>query len=138
MKECEVRVYLGALTLAPTSTSPIVGATLVFLGIFSPGLILAFGFQALWGVIRSRSIVIAMIRGVRGRSGFHCGIYTLEDHWLSDSEPGERNEFRRRAMVGGHCCFNIHEYGMVWSGDVGGIVGGAISGLCWYGAVTPW
>ena len=23
-------------------------------------------------------------------------------------------------MVGGHCCFNIHEYGMVWSGDVGG------------------
>ena len=23
-------------------------------------------------------------------------------------------------MVGGHCCFNIHEHGMVWSGDVGG------------------
>ena len=23
-------------------------------------------------------------------------------------------------MVGGHCCCGIHEYGMVWSGDVGG------------------
>jgi hypothetical protein len=22
--------------------------------------------------------------------------------------------------VGGHCCFNIHEYSLVWSGDVGG------------------
>ena len=22
--------------------------------------------------------------------------------------------------MGGHCCFNIHEYGVVWSGDVGG------------------
>ena len=44
MKECEVAVYLGALTLTPTSTSPIVEANLAFLGIFSPGLILAFGF----------------------------------------------------------------------------------------------
>jgi hypothetical protein len=54
-----------------------------------------------------------------GRSGFHCGVSTLGD-WLSDSEPGGWNEFRCGAMVGGHCCFNIYEYGMVWSGDVGG------------------
>ena len=53
------------------------------------------------------------------RSGLHCSVSTLGD-WIFDSESGERNEFRCGAMVGGHCCFNIHEYGMVWSGDVGG------------------
>ena len=54
-----------------------------------------------------------------GGSGFHCRVSTLGD-WLSDSESGKWNKFRRGAMVGGHCCFNIHEYRMVWSGDVGG------------------
>ena len=54
-----------------------------------------------------------------GRSGFHCGVSTL-GNWVSNSKPGEWNEFRRGAMVGGYCCFSIHEHGMVWSGDVGG------------------
>ncbi|KAG8732670.1 hypothetical protein FRC11_011654 [Ceratobasidium sp. 423] len=41
-------VYLGALTLRPTNIPTIVGALLGFLGIFSPGLTLVMGFQALW------------------------------------------------------------------------------------------
>ena len=53
-----------------------------------------------------------------GRFGFHCGVSAVGD-WLSDTELGERNKFRRGAMVGGHCCLNVHEYGMVWSGNVG-------------------
>ena len=54
-----------------------------------------------------------------GRSGFHCCVSTLGD-WISDTEQGERNEFGRGAMVGSHCSFDIHQYGMVWSGDMGG------------------
>jgi len=53
------------------------------------------------------------------RFSFYCRVSTLGD-WLSDSEPGEWNEFRSGAMVGGHCCFGIHKYGMVWSRDLGG------------------
>ena len=67
-----------------------------------------------------------------GRSGFHCGVSTLGD-WIFDAEPGEWNEFRCGAVVGGYCCFDVHEYGVVWSGDVGGDCGG-----CCVGPVLVW
>ena len=106
MKDCEVAVYLGALTLAPTSTPSIVGAILAYLGIFSPGLILAFAFQALWGVIRSRSIVIALIRGVNAAAVglVFTAVYRLwEIGYLTPSqESGMSLGAKPSRVVGGH------------------------------------
>ena len=122
MKECEVAVYLGALTLAPTSTSSVVGSILGFLGIFAPGLILAFGFQSLWVVIRSRSIVIALIRGINVAAVglVFTAVYRL---WqIGYLTPSQENGMSLGAepwwVV--QVIAVLHEYGMVWSGDVGG------------------
>jgi hypothetical protein len=85
---------------------------------------LAFGFQALWGVIRSRPIFIALIRGVNAAVGLVItAAYRLWEIGYLTPSQGERNKIRRRAMVGGHLLFYIHGYGMVWSGDMCGDFG---------------
>jgi chromate transport protein ChrA len=135
--------YLGVLTLAPTSStssSSILGAILAFLGIFAPGLILAFGFQALWGVFRSRSIVIALIRGVNvvAVGLVFTPVYRL---W----EIGYLTPSRENGMSLGAepwwVVIAVTYTSTAWFGvetSWMGIVGGALLGLCWYGAVRSW
>jgi chromate transport protein ChrA len=58
-----VAVYLSALaskyTLLPTAATAFIG----FLGIFTPGITLATGFQSLWGRIRRWRAVQSAVRG---------------------------------------------------------------------------
>jgi hypothetical protein len=134
MKDFEVAVYLGALTLAPTSTPsrdsglPRHYFSRTDLGIWFPSSLGSNSFTAHHYCVDPRS------QCGRGRSSFHCGVSTLGD-WLSDSEPGKRNKFRRRAMVGGQTYTGAAWFGVeTWVG----ILGGAILGLCWYGVVRSW
>ena len=141
MKEREVAVYLGALTLAPTSTaSSIVGAILAFLGIFAPGLILAFGFQALWRVIRSRSIVIALLRGVNAAAVglVFTAVYRLWE--IGYLTPSQESGISLGAEPWWVVTAVLTYTSTAWFGVETwvGIVGGAILGLCWYGVVRPW
>ena len=140
MKECEVAVYLGTLTLASTSTLSIVGAILGFLGIFAPGLILAFGFQALWGVFRTQSIVIALIRGVNAAAVglVFTAVYRLWE--IGYLTPSQENGISLGAEPWWVVTAVLTYTSTAWFGVETwvGIVGGAILGLCWYGVVRPW
>ena len=140
MKEREVAVYLGTLTLAPTSTWSIVGAILAFLGIFAPGLILAFGFQALWGVIRSRSIVIALIRGVNAAAVglVFTAVYRLWE--IGYLTPSQENGMSLGSEPWWVVTAVLTYTSTAWFGVETwvGIVGGAVLSLCWYAAVKPW
>ena len=57
-------VYLCALAFRGTGTPTIAGALLGFIGIFTPGLLLAIGVQGLWCLLRTKSVVAAMLRGI--------------------------------------------------------------------------
>lgn len=59
-------VYLCALALGmgtPASMAA-AGAALGFVGIFTPGIALAVGVQGLWGRLRTKPAVAALLRGV--------------------------------------------------------------------------
>ena len=57
-------VYLGALAVSSTNKSPIIGASVAFLGIFLPGLIVQTGFMGLWGSLRRNRALLSALRGV--------------------------------------------------------------------------
>ncbi|KAL9594576.1 MAG: hypothetical protein Q9219_006960 [cf. Caloplaca sp. 3 TL-2023] len=55
-------VYLGAL--ATNASSPFLGASTAFLGIFIPGLAAQTGFMGLWGLLRKNRPLLSALRGV--------------------------------------------------------------------------
>jgi chromate transport protein ChrA len=57
-------VYLGALTLAPTSIPTVFGALLAYAAIFFPGIVLAVGVQSIWQVMRTKAWVLSLLRGI--------------------------------------------------------------------------
>ncbi|KXH30446.1 chromate transport protein ChrA [Colletotrichum nymphaeae SA-01] len=57
-------VFLGGLTAANAGHSASIGAAIAFAGIFTPGLVLVHGTMGVWGALRSRPWVKAMVRGV--------------------------------------------------------------------------
>lgn len=57
-------VYLGALAVAGTGVSPILGALVAFLGIFVPGLVVQSGFMGLWTKVRRNRAMLSALRGV--------------------------------------------------------------------------
>ncbi|KAH0425283.1 chromate transporter [Colletotrichum camelliae] len=57
-------VFLGGLTAANAGCSPLAGAVVAFIGIFTPGIVLVHGTMGVWGVLRSRPWVKAAVRGV--------------------------------------------------------------------------
>jgi chromate transport protein ChrA len=138
MKEREVAVYLGALTLAQTSS--ILGALLAFVGIFSPGLILAFAFQALWRAIRSRSIVISLIRGLNAAAVglVFTAVYRLWE--IGYLTPKQEKGTSLGAEPWWVATAVLTYTSMAWFGVETwvAIIGGALLGLCWYGVVRPW
>ncbi|EFY88719.1 chromate ion transporter, putative [Metarhizium acridum CQMa 102] len=57
-------VFLGSLAAINSEHSPVAGATLGFLGIFLPGIILVHGTMGVWSALRSRPWVKSALRGV--------------------------------------------------------------------------
>ncbi|KAL0938314.1 chromate transporter [Colletotrichum truncatum] len=57
-------VFLGGLTAINAGQSSIAGALIAFIGIFTPGIVLVHGTMGIWGVLRSRPWVKAVVRGV--------------------------------------------------------------------------
>ena len=140
MNNTTVAVYLGTLALAPTSTPSIVGAILGFIGIFAPGLFFAYTFQALWRLLRSRPLVLSLIRGVNAAAVglVFTAVYRLwEIGYLTPSnESGVSLGLEPWWVV-----IAVVTYASTaWFGVETwmGILGGAVLGLCWYGAVKPW
>ncbi|KAK1477279.1 chromate transport protein ChrA [Colletotrichum cuscutae] len=57
-------VFLSGLTVANAGHPASIGAAIAFAGIFTPGLVLVHGTMGVWGALRSRPWVKAMVRGV--------------------------------------------------------------------------
>ncbi|KAF9870629.1 chromate transporter [Colletotrichum karsti] len=57
-------VFLGGLTALNAGNSPVAGAVIAFVGIFTPGMVLVHGTMGVWGALRSRPWVKAAVRGV--------------------------------------------------------------------------
>ncbi|GJC83397.1 putative transporter YwrB [Colletotrichum liriopes] len=57
-------VFLGGLTAINAGHSAIVGALIAYVGIFTPGIVLVHGTMGVWGALRSRPWVKAVVRGV--------------------------------------------------------------------------
>ena len=134
-----VAVYLGALTLAPTSTPSIVGAILAFIGIFAPGVILAIAFQAIWGAVRDHPVIIALLRGINAAAVglVFTAVYRIwEIGYLSPGRDGTTLGAEPWWVVIAVVTYASAAWFRVetW---IGILAGGAL-GLCWYGVVKPW
>ncbi|TPX11620.1 uncharacterized protein E0L32_007599 [Thyridium curvatum] len=57
-------VFLGSLTAINGGYSPVAGALLAWVGIFSPGMVLVHGTMGIWSALRSRPWVKSVLRGV--------------------------------------------------------------------------
>ena len=130
-------VYLGALAVSGTSASPFVGASLAFLGIFIPGLVVQSGFMGLWGSLRKNQVLLSVLRGVNAAAVglVFTAVYRLwQIGYLSqhsqDGQPLSVNPWwvviTATSFVGG-----------TWFGlnPPSAVVLGGIMGMVWYGAV---
>lgn len=130
-------VYLGSLAAAGTSLPSFGGALLGYLGIFAPGLFIAYGSMGLWKVLRTRRWVTSLLRGVNAAAVglVYTAVYRLWRVGVVDVDYEAGNSLESdpwwvaitaTSFVGG-----------MWFGvspPVAILLGG-VMGLVWYGVV---
>lgn len=130
-------VYLGALSLQQSRCPTIFGAFLGYIGIFVPGLTLALGFQSIWRLLRTKSAVVSLLRGMNATAVglVFTAVYRLWEIGYLTVEADKGVSLAREpwwVVVAA-----VSYTGTAWF-DVPppvAIVFGAVLGLCWYGAV---
>lgn len=131
-------VYLGALTLAGSTSVPtIFGALLAFLAIFFPGIILAVGVQSIWQAMRTKAWVLSLLRGINAAAVglVFTAVYRL---WEIGYLTPESNDGKSLAQEPWWVVVAALTYAeTAWFGvpPAFAIIFGAILGLGWYGAV---
>ncbi|KAF9534737.1 chromate transporter [Crepidotus variabilis] len=131
-------VYLGALATANKTNLPsIVGATLAFTGIFTPGLWLSVGFQSIWQSLRKRRAVSSVLRGVNAAAvGFvFTAVYRLwEIGFLSATETNGISLGKEPWwLVVAASTFTAVEWFSIPPPVA--ILSGGVAGLAWWGAI---
>jgi chromate transport protein ChrA len=133
-------VYLGALATAGTSVPSLAGALIAYFAIFLPGILIVTGIMGLWKVLRSKTWLRSLLRGVNaGAVGLvFTAVYKLwEIGAISPEYSGGQPlgsdpwwvAITAIAFVGG-CWFGLEAPFAI-------LLGGCM-GLGWYGAVHPW
>lgn len=130
-------VYLGALTLASTSTPTVFGGLLSFVAIFTPGLVLAVGVQSIWQVMRTKPWVLSLLRGINAAAVglVFTAVYRL---WEIGYLTPESSDGRSLASEPWWVVVAAVTYAeTAWFGvpPAMAIVLGAVLGMGWYGAV---
>lgn len=130
-------VYLGALAMVGTSHSTVLGAFISFVGIFMPGIVLAVGFQSLWGRLRKKPLVRSMLRGINAAAVglVFTAVYRLwEIGYLTQEASGGQSLGRNPWWV---VVTALTYASNAWFSVPApiAIVSGGLLGLCWYGAV---
>jgi chromate transport protein ChrA len=130
-------VYLGALTLASTRIPTIFGAMLAFMGIFTPGLVLAVGVQSIWQVVRTKAWVLSLLRGINAAAVglVFTAVYRL---WEIGYLTAESNDGKSLAEEPWWVVVAAVTYAeTAWFGvpPAVAIILGAVLGIGWYGAV---
>ena len=131
----QVAVYLGTLAFAHTNAPPILGGILGFIGIFTPGIVLAIALQSMWHVLRNRPMFIAFLHGVNaGAVGLiFTAVYRLWTiGYLTESHAGGVSLGDNPWWV---AVAVIAYTGSAWYGmqTFLSIIAGSVLGLCWYG-----
>ena len=111
------------------------GGVIGFVGIFTPGIVLAIAFQSIWYVLRTRPMFVAFLRGVNaGAVGLiFTAVYRLwtigylkADH-TGGISLGDNPWWVAVAVI---AYTSSAWYGMQ---TFVSIIGGSVLGLCWYG-----
>ena len=130
-------VYLGALAVSGTNIPPLAGASVAFLGIFIPGLVIQSGFMGLWGSLRKSRALLSALRGVNAAAVglVFTAVYRLWqigylDQHNQDGQPLGGSPWwvvvTATSFVGG-----------TWFGlnPPSAVVLGVVMGMVWYGIV---
>jgi chromate transport protein ChrA len=112
-----------------------VGGILGFVGIFSPGIILAIAFQSLWHALRTRPFLVAFFRGINsGAVGLiFAAVYRIwQVGYLTESQTSGISLGNDPWWV---AVAVIAYTSSAWYGveTFLSILGGSVLGLCWYG-----
>jgi chromate transport protein ChrA len=130
-------VYLGALAMTGTGHSNVLGALLAYLGIFFPGIAVTVGVQGMWRVLRTKPVVVAVLRGINATAVglVFTAVYRL---WEIGYLTPEANNGQSLAMepwwvVVAACSYAETAWFKV--PPAAAIMIGGLLGLAWYGAV---
>lgn len=130
-------VYLGALTLASTRIPTIFGAVLAFVGIFTPGLVLAVGVQSIWQVVRTKAWVLSLLRGINAAAVglVFTAVYRLWEIGYLTAESSDGKSLAGEPWWVVVAAVTYAETAWFGVPPAVAIVFGAILGVGWYGAV---
>lgn len=131
-------VYLGALAFASTGTPTVLGALLGYIGMFTPGLTLAVGAQALWRVLRTKSSVISVLRGINATAVglVFTAVYRLWEIGYLTPETSDGNSLAKEPWWVVVAALTYAESAWFDVPPALAIVIGAVLGLVWYGVVS--
>jgi chromate transport protein ChrA len=130
-------VYLGALAVAG-QLNPATGATIGYLAMFAPGIILHTGSIGLWKVLRNRAWFISCLRGINATAVglIYTAVYRLwEQGFLSEAfTSGSSLGLDPWWIVVAATSF----FGGRWFNITAplAILLGGVMGMIWYGVIT--
>ncbi|CAO2657584.1 Nn.00g037100.m01.CDS01 [Neocucurbitaria sp. VM-36] len=130
-------VYLGALTLASTSIPTVFGALLSFVGIFFPGIILAVGVQSIWQVMRTKSWVLSLLRGINAAAVglVFTAVYRLWEIGYLTPESSDGKSLAEEPWWVVVAAVTYAETAWFSVPPALAIIIGAVLGVGWFGAV---
>ncbi|KAF1841795.1 uncharacterized protein K460DRAFT_379797 [Cucurbitaria berberidis CBS 394.84] len=130
-------VYLGALTIASTSIPTVFGALLAFFGIFFPGIILAVGVQSIWQVMRTKSWVLSLLRGINAAAVglVFTAVYRLWEIGYLTPESSDGKSLAEEPWWVVVAAVTYAETAWFSVPPAVAIVMGAVLGLGWFGVV---
>ena len=130
-------VYLSALALQRSQFPTVLGAFLGFVGIFLPGITLAVAVQSFWRVLRTKKWVVDLLRGVNATAVglVFTAVYRLWEIGYLRPENSRGQSLAREPWWVVVAAVTYAESAWFKVPPALAIVGGAVLGLCWYGAV---
>jgi chromate transport protein ChrA len=130
-------VYLGALALVGTAQPTILGALLGYCGIFIPGIALAVTAQGLWRVLRSKAVVISILRGINATAVglVFTAVYRLWQIGYLTPDVSQGQSLAREPWWVVLAVLSYSESAWFGVPAAAAIVLGGALGLAWYGVV---
>lgn len=130
-------VYLGALALLGTGQPTVVGALLAYIGIFLPGLTLAVGVQSLWRVLRTKPVIVSLLRGINATAVglVFTAVYRLWEIGYLTPEESQGQSLAREPWWVVVAVVTYAESAWFKMPAAPAILLGGVLGLAWYGAV---
>ncbi|OCK87920.1 chromate ion transporter [Cenococcum geophilum 1.58] len=130
-------VFLGALALNHSPYPTILGAFLGYAGIFVPGITLAIGVQSIWRVLRTKSSITSLLRGINATAVglVFTAVYRLWEIGYLTPIAAQGQSLALEPWWVVVAALTYAESAWFNVPPAAAIIMGAVLGLCWYGAV---